>query len=99
MTRAAAVAALAEVIDSTAPAWRRWLRDVGLLEEAAKMADSAPRARSGAEEELGVIRRGRRRRQASAAAPRALAARLGRRRAVPLTSAPPDPRTEARTIT
>ena len=49
-SRAASVAALAEVIDFNAPAWRRWLRDVGLLEEAAKMADSLL-ARSGAEEE------------------------------------------------
>lgn len=49
-SRAASVAALAEVIDFNAPAWRRWLRDVGLLEEAAKMADSLL-ARSGAGEE------------------------------------------------
>ena len=42
-SRAASVAALAEVIDFNAPAWRRWLRDVGLLEEAAKMADRSSR--------------------------------------------------------
>ena len=34
MTREEATARLAEVIDLAAPAWRRWLRDAGLEEEA-----------------------------------------------------------------
>ena len=61
MSRAEATLALAEVIDLAAPAWQRWLRDVGLLEEAAK-ADSLPRGDRGGGG-AGVIRRGRRRRQ------------------------------------
>ena len=42
MTRAEATLALAEVIDLTAPAWQRWLRDTGLLEEASKILETLP---------------------------------------------------------
>jgi hypothetical protein len=42
MSRAEAMAALSEVIDLQAPAWQRWLGDVGLLEEAAKLIKTLP---------------------------------------------------------
>ena len=42
LTRTEATAVLAEHVDLTAPAWRRWLRDAGLLEEAAAFLSANP---------------------------------------------------------
>ena len=42
VSRADAMAALSEVIDLQAPAWQRWLGDVGLLDEAAKIIKTLP---------------------------------------------------------
>ena len=39
MTRAEALAALSEVIDVNAPAWRDWLADVGLLDDATRAVE------------------------------------------------------------
>ena len=44
LTRAEATAVLAEHVDLAAPAWRRWLRDAGLLEEAAVFLAANPDA-------------------------------------------------------
>ena len=52
MTRAEATLALAEVIDLAAPAWQRWLRDVGLLEEAARATATLP-LKTEAEDDVG----------------------------------------------
>ena len=42
LTRAEATAALAEHVDLAAPAWQRWLRDSGLIEEAAAFVSANP---------------------------------------------------------
>ena len=54
MTRTEATLALAEVIDLSAPAWQRWLRDVGLLEEAGKVLKDLPALRLEADDDDGV---------------------------------------------
>jgi diadenosine tetraphosphatase ApaH/serine/threonine PP2A family protein phosphatase len=53
MTRAEATLALAEVIDLAAPAWQRWLRDVGLLEEAARATATLPLKTEAEEDDVG----------------------------------------------
>jgi diadenosine tetraphosphatase ApaH/serine/threonine PP2A family protein phosphatase len=53
MTRAEATLALAEVIDLAAPAWQRWLRDVGLLDEAARATATLPLKTEAEEDDVG----------------------------------------------